>query len=214
MLGLLGGIISAVGAIQAGQSQKAEADYQAAVARNNKVIADQNAVYEVQAGQVEEQASRMKYGEVLGEEKAQQGASGIQTESGSAPKVRQTTQLMSELDAATIADNAAYRAYGLRTQGTNFESQARLYEFQGKQAETASFFNAAGSIIGGFSSMVGSGGMSGMSGMFGGSGAVAPKWDAFSSDNVVLPTPRPDYYGALPTPNPRRSTYDYSTFYK
>ena len=207
MLGLIGGLISAVGSLQAGAAGKAQADYQAAVARNNKVIAEQNAVYEVQAGQVEEQASRMKYGEAIGEEKAQQAASGVLTESGSAPKVRQTTQLMSELDAATIADNAAYRAYGLRTQGQNFESQARLYEFQGQQAQTASFFNAAGSIIGGFSSMVGSGGMNSM---FGGGGAVSPKWDAFSSATPLSP----DYYGAVPTPNPRRSTYDYSLFYK
>jgi len=210
MLGLIGGVISAFGAIQAGQAQKASADYQAAVARNNKIIAEQSAVYDLQSGQVEEQASRMKYGEAIGEAKAAQSASGIETETGSAPKARQTIQLMEELDAATIADRAGLSAYYKRVQGTNFEAEARLREFEGKQAVTASYFSAAGSLIGGLSSMMGSGGGGSM---FGGSGSVAPKWNEMASTGPSYEPFKSTYgpYSSGPYPTVRPSYYSGGT---
>lgn len=204
MLGLIGGVIGAIGAIQQGQAEAAQGKYQAAVAKNNQIISEQSAVYELQAGQVEEQASKMKTGQVIGEAHAAQGASGLETESGSAVKVRGTTGLIGDIDAATIRSNAAERAREYRIQGVNFDAQAGLYEMQAKQAQVASMFSAAGSIVGGLSSAFGSSGGMGMGSMFG-SGSVAPKWNEMAATPTYTPfasTYGPYTSGPYPTARP------------
>jgi hypothetical protein len=165
-LGLIGGIISAVGAMQQANAQANAAEYQGQVARNNKIIADQNAVYERQAGQVEEQTVRMKTHETISEAHAIQAASGVETEMGSPVEVRKTTAIVGELDAVNTYLNAQRRAYEYVVQGTNYEAQAGLYDYQAKEERTAGMISALGSIVGGFSSIAGSFGGGGGGGGF------------------------------------------------
>jgi len=165
-LSIISGVIGAVGAMQQASANAASAKYQAQVARNNEVVAKQNAVYERQAGQVEEQTVRMKTHEVISQAHAIQGASGIETESGSPVEVRKTSAMIGELDAVNTYLNAQRKAYEYVVQGTNLEAQATLYDKQAKDAMSAGMISALGSIVGGFASFAGQGGF----GSFGGGG--------------------------------------------
>src|SRR4249920_2756752 len=111
-LSIIGGVVGAIGAMQQGAAEAAQAKYQAAVAKNNKIIAEQSAVYTLQAEHVEEGASRIKTGQVIAQAHAEQGASGVETESGSPVKVRQSTAAVGEMDAMTIWNNAQMKARG------------------------------------------------------------------------------------------------------
>lgn len=180
-MAFLGAIVSAVGMFAQGAAQAKADKYQAAVAENNKIIAEQNAVYEIQAGTTEEQAQRIKTGQVLGQAEAAQSASGLDAETGSAVKVRRSTATVGELDALTIRDNAARRAYGYRAEGVNFEAQAGLYNMQAKSDMMSGILSGAGALISGFSSVAGKWGD-----MQGAAAGGTSTWDAFSSKG---PTP-------------------------
>ena len=76
--------LSLVGGIVQGEGQKESADYQAKVSRNNAITAANNASIATEMGDVKSADSGFKTAQVLGKAKADQGASGIDTNSGSA----------------------------------------------------------------------------------------------------------------------------------
>lgn len=155
VLGVIGGVVNAVGAIQQGKAQAAQATYQAQVARNNAIIAKQNAAYEIEAGKVEEQTQRLKTNLTIGETKAIQGASGLEVGVGSAEDVVASTATIGELDALTIRANAARRTYSYETESTNYTAQGSLYDMEAVAAKKAAAIGAFGSILGGISSVAG-----------------------------------------------------------
>jgi hypothetical protein len=97
------------------------------------------------------------------------------------------------MDAMTIWNNAQMKARGFRTEGMNYEAQAELYKMQAKQAQTASWINAASSIIGGFSSA-----FSSMGSFGGGSSSVAPKWGEMASGSTYDPFKSSSGYTIIP----------------
>jgi hypothetical protein len=74
---LVSGVVGFVGQMQQASAQQDAAKYQAAVARNNQIVAQQNAGYAAQAGAVEAQARDRRNAAVAGSILAGQGASGI-----------------------------------------------------------------------------------------------------------------------------------------
>src|SRR5262245_52050601 len=82
-------LVGVVGAISQGQAAKQQAEYQAAVARNNQIIAEQQKQYETQAGEARAQAQSFKNRQTLGAITAGQAASGIQLDSPTLSDVRE-----------------------------------------------------------------------------------------------------------------------------
>src|SRR5678815_675005 len=82
--------ISAYGAYQQGQAGEAAGKYQAQVAKNNAIIAEQNAQFELQKGERESEAQNYKTRALLGHQKAGQAASGIDVNTGSPLDVRRS----------------------------------------------------------------------------------------------------------------------------
>ena len=149
----IGGGISAFGAYSAGQSQAAMANYQSAVAQINAKIAEENAQYAEKAGEVEAQQTAMGVRARIGATKAQQGASNLDVNRGSAVDVRASEAEIGAQDQAMVRANAARTAYGYRTQKLGFEAQSALDTAAARNARTASGFNVASSLIGGASSV-------------------------------------------------------------
>ncbi len=145
-LGVASPITTVAGAGMSAYSQYQSAQYNAAVARNNQTIANQNAKIALQQGQQAEQAQRIKTGSMIGAIEAQQAASGVQTNSGSALNVRSSAAETGELDALTIRYNADLQAQNLKYQASQFGAQAALDESQG-------MWGVASSILGGASSV-------------------------------------------------------------
>ncbi len=141
--------ISFIGGQQQAAAQKDAANYQAQVARNNQVIAEQNATYARQAGAAEVEAQGMKTRAVVGQEEAAQGASGIDLTTGSPQEVRRSTSQLGQLDAATLQANAELRARGAEVQASNFGASAALYSQQAKNASSAGTISGFSSLLSG-----------------------------------------------------------------
>lgn len=149
----IGAGVSAIGSIVQGQAGAAAARYQQAVANNNKIIAERNARFELEAGQRAEEAQRMKTGAIIAEQKVAQAANGVDVTSGSALKVRQSAEVLGELDAQTIRNNAIRRSDAYKAEASNFQAQGVLYGMQAKASALEGWIGAAGSIIGGASNI-------------------------------------------------------------
>ncbi len=153
--------------------------YGAQVARNNAETARRNADYARTAGMAQASIASMKGAEKLASLKADQAASGVDVNSGSFVDVQGGQREADALDAETVLTNAELSAYGYSTQARDFEAEA-------VQTETASWFDALGSLASGASSLAGkwgtggdskpkiSGGGKGFAGVVGrGSGALS-----------------------------------------
>ena len=148
----ISGIIGAVGAVQQGNATAAASNYQAAVARNNAIIAQQNAEYAGAVGGAQAQRQDMRNRAVGGAIEAAQGASGTDLGIGSPAAVRDSAARVGRLDTETIMSNAMAQVRGYQAQGVNQTAQARLDTMQGQQAQRAGTIGAFSSILGGASS--------------------------------------------------------------
>lgn len=148
---IIGGGFSLMGSMQQASASQAAANYQSQVARNNQIIAEQNASYARQVGQVETETQGMKTAAVVGSQIAAQGASGIDPTTGSPADVVKGTRELGKLDAMNVMRNAELRARGFDIEATNQGASADLIKSQAKQAGIAGMYSAGSSILGGAS---------------------------------------------------------------
>lgn len=127
--------VTAVGAIKQGQAAEQASAYNAGVARQNAVIAAQQG--ELAAKQNDVQAERK-----IGAATAQYGAAGLDSSEGSPLDVLRYGAEQASLDSSTIRYNYALKSAG-------YEQNALIEDFSGKTAKENSYYNAAGSILGG-----------------------------------------------------------------
>jgi hypothetical protein len=149
---VVSGITGAVGAIQTAGAQADAARYQAAVNRNNQIIAQQNATRSAQAGAVQAQNRDLRTRQVVGQITAAQGASGIDIDSTSSKEVRDSASQLGRFDAQTVYDNAMLTSRAESAQATNFGEQAKLDTMRASNAESAGLLGGFGSILGGATS--------------------------------------------------------------
>jgi hypothetical protein len=135
-------IVMAAATAYGAYSQYKQGQYQSAVARNNQSIAEQNANLITQQGAVAEQTQRQKTAQLIGMERANEGASGVSLDSGSPLRLQSDTATLGEVDALTIRNNAAIAAWGARSQASSFGSQAKADALTGE-------LNAGGSLLSG-----------------------------------------------------------------
>lgn len=127
ILGVGGVLLSGAGMYNQSQATQANAEYQAAVARNNQIIANQQADDAIARGQQAEEDHRRKVRQVLGAQKASLAGTGVALEDEtSASNVLQDTAQFGELDSLQIRANAAREAYGYRAQAGNFGGESQL----------------------------------------------------------------------------------------
>jgi hypothetical protein len=132
-------VIAAAGAIQAGQAQKKQMKYQAAVAR-------QQADRERQIAAVNERNFRRRQRALRAKAFAASGARGGDPTSGSLLKVDYDYAQEVEYQALVI------RAGG-ETQATRLEQQAGQFEFTGRQAAIGGYFRAGASLAQGYGNL-------------------------------------------------------------
>jgi transposase len=148
-----GTAVSFIGQMQQGEANAAAARYQAAVARNNQIISEQNAIVETQKGQQMEAAKREQTAQATSMQRARLAAAGVALDSGSPVRIQEDIASLGELDALTIRNNAARAAYGYRSQGLNYAAQAGLDDMRSQNVSTAGTLGAFSSLIGGASSV-------------------------------------------------------------
>lgn len=143
-----GAALTAVGQIQQNNAASAQASYQAAVARNNKILADRAAQDAIERGRVEELNQRIRTRQLAGRQRASLAANGVDVGYGSAIDMIEDTFKIGETDALTIRANAMREAMGYRAQGMNFEAEAGLYSAQRRNLRAALPFELAGTALG------------------------------------------------------------------
>ena len=151
--GIVGAGVSAVGAVEQGQATSNAANYSAQVARNNALIAQQNASYATAAGVEQADIASRKGAAIGGKIKAAQAANNIDVNTGSALGVQAGQRETSKLDTETVLNNAELQAYGYRTQATGYTAQAGLYSAEAAQAPIGAAIGATGSLLSNASSL-------------------------------------------------------------
>lgn len=155
----LGGAVNAFGNWFGGQTKGAYYDYQAGIAQMNAAVARQNAQYALYAGEVKAQQSGMKARFQIGQARADQGASGLDVNSGSAAQVREGMFKVAQQDQSIIRSNASKIAYGYQVDAASKEAEATLDRYAASTSRTAGTIAAVGSLLGT-------------------SGSLASKWEA------------------------------------
>ncbi len=143
----IGSLIASVGgSLMQGMASSRAANYQAQVAANNQIVANQNAQIALQQGQVQEQAKRIQTGEMGAAIVANEAASGVNPNEGSALNVRSSAAETGELDALTIRSNANLQARNLQYQAQQYGAQSQLYSSQAGWDVTNSILGGASSV--------------------------------------------------------------------
>lgn len=131
---LIGSAVSAYGAYSAGQAQKSAQDFNAKVANNNALAAEQQS-------SADAQKIRDRNRRLVGTQVADLSAAGVDT-GGSGADIIYDSKVQGELDALTTL-------YKGKVQGANYRSQSQLDSMSGSAAATAGYFNAGGTILSG-----------------------------------------------------------------
>lgn len=143
------------GQMQQSQAAQDQANYQAAVANNNKIIADRKAEDATKRGEIEERQHRLKVDQLKGKQRSALASSGFAVDQEDAIGILQDTAQLGEFDALTIRHNAEVEAYNHKVTGMNHQAQSGLYSAQANSQSPL---------------------LSGGSALFSGASAVADKW--------------------------------------
>ncbi len=166
----------ASGQIAQGNAANEMAQYRAQVARNNAKAATGDAAYAIQAGKLESYNQGMKNRAHLGNVKAEQAASGVDINRGSAVDVRAGEAATGRQEQQNIESNANLKAYGYRRQANDYTAEAGLDERGGYNSQVAARSEAGSTVLGAASSLafkwgsmgIGGGGAGGAGGNYGG----------------------------------------------
>lgn len=155
-LQIAGGLGQMYGSRLAAQGQiktataTAESDlFNAGVDANNASILTHNATEAGQAGDANAGISEQKTGQQVAAIKANQAASGVDVNSGSAVGVRNSASATGMLDALTIRSNAAKQAYGFLTEAASSTAQSKLDKSKAAFDISAGNAEAQATILGG-----------------------------------------------------------------
>lgn len=125
-------VLGAVGAARESQARKSEAEYQAAVARNNQIIAEQNALAIEQQGRQAKAQERERAQQLRSRQLVTLAGQGADVGTGSAVDLLADTAAAAQRDRAIMAADTARQAYNVRAQGATQGAQAQLLETRAK----------------------------------------------------------------------------------
>lgn len=148
-------LIPAAIAVGQGVMGKANADNQAAYLTQ---IGHRNAAYREQAaqdaeriGSVDADRYRRSVGQMIGTQRTAFASGNIDVNSGTAAEIQDDTAMFGELDALTIANNAAKEAWGYRVAADNELLNARVGKSNAQAAGTGSILGGIGGAFSAFS---------------------------------------------------------------
>lgn len=144
---VVGGAVSAFGAMQGAQAQAQAANYRAQVARNNAVMAQQNATYERQAGSEDAVQQDLKNKAIMGQATAELGASGFDINTGTPLTIQSDQRRLARVDTLRTRENREFRARQFDQSGLNENASAGLFGMQASQAKSAGMWNVASSLL-------------------------------------------------------------------
>lgn len=141
------------GQLKGGQSSSEADAYKAQVAENNAIAEEQMATRVVQGGEVSSDVAGLRTAANVGDTKSKQAANGIDVNTGSAVDVQSGVATAGRFNQLTTLSNAQLQGYGYRVKAAQDRAQAQLDRLEGAGATQGAGIGAAGSILGGASSL-------------------------------------------------------------
>lgn len=155
VLAAASGGVQVMGALNEGKANSNAAAYRAQVARNNEIIANQNAKWAEQQGNAEESAQGMKTRAGVGRLVAGQSATGVDVNTGSYADVQDAASALGELDAMTIRSNMSRKVYAYKADAASKGAEAQLLDAESRNAKQAGKLKALSSALSAASSVGG-----------------------------------------------------------
>lgn len=135
---------STIGSYQSAKAAKNAAQYNAAISRNNSIIAERQAKDRITQGQEEERTFRKQLSQMKGRQRSIYAGSGVVVDEGTPLDILSETAELGEIDALTIRRNAEREAYGFEQQAQGFTNQAEL---QSASAQNINPYFSAGTTL-------------------------------------------------------------------
>ena len=145
----IGSIVSGVGSIAKGFSSAASDRYSARVAENNAQIERQNSLWSREEGTAKAEQAQMANRAKVGGIVAEQAASGIDVNKGSAVDVQKSAAEIGQQNVIDIRAQAARQAYGYDTRAMNDVAQADLDKSKASGDVLEGVMGGAGTILSG-----------------------------------------------------------------
>lgn len=148
VLGTVGTIASAGTSILGGIAANNAAKAQEQIARNNSAIAEENAQRASEAAQNQQIQSDNEIAAFVGQQKAQQSASGLSTNSRSSMLTRRAAQRIGRQDALNIINQGRAETRNFQQQAADFRTEGNMARSAGRNALISGFLNAGSSLVG------------------------------------------------------------------
>lgn len=178
--------MGAYGQIQAGNAAQKAATANNAIAQQNAIVSDRLAANAEERGRIAEQQQRMKTSALMGRQQAVLAAKGIDISSGTPLDILAQSAEYGEMDALTTRYNFAQEAAGYRQQASNQRFGGQMALFEGKNAKTASRWQAMGTLVSGAGKIAGAGGGgSGPTAYNSSTGSAGARSSSFSDGTIV-----------------------------
>lgn len=133
VLAVSGGVLAAYSQYQQGQYAEKMGEY-------NAKVSEMKAADAIKQGGMAEEQQRARVRQVMGAQRAEMGASGMQADTGSFGDILADTAKYGELDALTARSNAMRQAWG-------FQQEAEGSRSEGLMASRAGKMNAFGTLL-------------------------------------------------------------------
>ena len=144
----ISGGLQAYGQIFEGEAQAKAYQYNQAVATQNAHTALENANLVAESGTAQAAMVQMHNRQASGQIEAQQSASGLDVNTGSAVDVKSSQREIGVTDAYNSRIAAIREAYGYQTKAVNEQAEAAMDKYEGQVSEEAGYIGAAGTIMG------------------------------------------------------------------
>jgi len=138
-------LYAAYSAYQVAQSSKDAAEYNAAVARNNEIMANAEKLAEAERGANAELDQRRETRNLKGSQITQMAAAGLSLGEGSAADILAGTDYMGEVDALRVRDQSARNQWAINEKGKGYAGEAAMQTAVGRAINPA--LSAAGTLL-------------------------------------------------------------------
>jgi hypothetical protein len=146
---------------EAGKLANEAAQAEAGIIDYNATIADQQAADALTRGEEQQQQVRSATRQVIGSQRAGYAGQGVDVSSGSAADTQADAAFLGELDALTVATNAAREAHGFKVQATDLRNRAAVTRKTGVNQErganaagNAAYVSGAANVLGGTANLL------------------------------------------------------------
>ena len=152
-MALVGTLVSVAGVVMAGRQASSQAQFQAGVANNNAIVAQQQADRAAQQGRIDEGDFRRQQSDLFASRRALLGGQDIASGSGSPLAVTRDFAGESELNALRVRNQGQVNVNTIQQQVRDQRSQSSLFGQKAKSAATNSAFRAGGQLFSGAGSI-------------------------------------------------------------